>query len=221
MGKSSVKYNYIDLPSGGQCYPHKKRRVAVSYITVKDEDMLVKSVFGGEDDYVDKLLRKKIKDSDFVVDNLCVGDRDAILMALLKNSYGKIHVDTETGERTDLSKIEIHKTDVKGDEEGLFSYVDDKGTEYKYRYVRKDEEKEGWSMMGENPDYDTANKVRRWILERITVSVNSNNDGDFVKEYLQNLDDDDMGEYFAHIYNNNVYLESDIDFEEALMSEIL
>lgn len=35
------QYEWIELPSKGECYPHKKNKVPVAYLTAMDENIIV------------------------------------------------------------------------------------------------------------------------------------------------------------------------------------
>ena len=35
------QYEWVELPSRGECYPHKKSKVPVAYMTAMDENIIV------------------------------------------------------------------------------------------------------------------------------------------------------------------------------------
>lgn len=36
----NIDYEYVELPSKGECYPHKKCKIAVAYLKAIDENVM-------------------------------------------------------------------------------------------------------------------------------------------------------------------------------------
>ena len=92
------QYEWVELPSKGECYPHKKGKVPVAYLTAADENIIVSKELRSKRKVSDTLLERKILDKSFRVKEFCIGDRDAILLWLRKTGYGNEYKVIEVGE---------------------------------------------------------------------------------------------------------------------------
>jgi len=83
----------IELPSKGLIYskdnPLSSGKVEVKYMTAKEEDILSNQSFIQKGIVLDKLLRSVIIDKDINIDDLIVGDKNALLIATRILGYGK------------------------------------------------------------------------------------------------------------------------------------
>lgn len=150
------QYDVIDLPSNGECYPNKKGKLAVKFLTASDENFITSPSLYRDGLIIDCLLKRKIVDKNFDIDSLVSGDADAITFFLRTSSYGADFparfTDPETGEAfdttVDLSQIKYKDFTLKGDKNGWFDYQLPKrmdgseGDKIKFRFLtRKDEKK--------------------------------------------------------------------------------
>lgn len=85
---SYVQYDILPLPSNGECYPHKKNRIPVAYLTAADENIIASPNMYRDGKLIDIILERKILDKDIKVSELCKGDRDAIVLWLRATGYG-------------------------------------------------------------------------------------------------------------------------------------
>ena len=88
-----VPTELVELPSGGQFYPknstlHGVESVEIRHMTAKDEDILVNKSFISNGVVLDKLLESVIIDKSINVDDLLVGDKNALLVAARISGYG-------------------------------------------------------------------------------------------------------------------------------------
>jgi hypothetical protein len=88
-----VPTELVELPSGGQFYPknstlHGTESVEIRHMTAKDEDILVNKSFISNGVVLDKLLESVIVDKSINVDDLLVGDKNALLVAARISGYG-------------------------------------------------------------------------------------------------------------------------------------
>jgi len=132
-----VAYDKIKLPSNGLIYGKnfKNSKIAVSYLTGSDEDIISNpgiytETINGESQLFDVLLRRKILDKNIRPELLCNADRDAIIVWLRSTSYGNYPistVDPDTGERfdteIDLSQIKPKEFTLTPNENGYFQFV--------------------------------------------------------------------------------------------------
>ena len=123
-------YDIIPLPSKGECYPNKRGRIAVSYLTAMDENIIVSPNLYRDNMVLDVILKEKIRDPEINADDLLDGDRDAIILFLRSSAYGNMYAVTTTDPETkksfeteiDLSKIKYKDFNLVGDENGWFEY---------------------------------------------------------------------------------------------------
>lgn len=125
-----ASYDIIPLPSNGECYKNKQGRIAVSYLTAMDENIIVSPNLYRDNMVLDILLKEKIRDGEIDPDDLLDGDRDAIILFLRSSAYGNMYSVTTTDPDTkesfetkiDLSKIKYKDFTLVGDENGYFDY---------------------------------------------------------------------------------------------------
>lgn len=125
-----ASYDIIPLPSKGECYPNKQGRIAVSYLTAMDENIIVSPNLYRDNMVLDIILKEKVRDPEIDPDDLLDGDRDAIILFLRSSAYGNMYSVTTTDPDTkqtfdtqiDLSKIKYKDFTLVGDENGYFDY---------------------------------------------------------------------------------------------------
>jgi len=126
----NLPHDVVQLPSGGIFYKSKKKSVKVGYLTATDENSLM-SGQGTNDNIIMSLLRNKIYEHDLRPEELIDGDVEAILLFLRNTSFGPEYTVSLTDPQTKkpfshsviLDELDIRKTEVKPDENGLFTTV--------------------------------------------------------------------------------------------------
>lgn len=83
----------VELPSGGTHYPegHPLRvnpRVEVKQMTAKEEDILLNQSYIKSGVVIDKLLSALVTTADFPLDDLLIGDKNAIIVQIRRSAYG-------------------------------------------------------------------------------------------------------------------------------------
>jgi len=79
----TLPHDVVPLPSGGIFYKNKKQSIKVGYLTAMDENILL-----GGGDIATNLLRTKIYEPDFRVDDMLEGDVEAVLIFLRNTAFG-------------------------------------------------------------------------------------------------------------------------------------
>ena len=83
----------VDLPSKGLIYakdnPLSSGKVEIKYMTAKEEDILSNQAFIQKGIVLEKLLKSVIINKDINLDDLIVGDKNAVLIATRILGYGK------------------------------------------------------------------------------------------------------------------------------------
>ena len=145
---ANIQYDIIPLPSNGQCYKHKKSRIPVGYLTASDENLITSPNLYRDGKVIDLILKRKILDKNINPEELCKGDRDAILLWLRATGYGvdfpvTVHdneLDTDYDVTVDLSTIETKEFDLVGDENGWFDYETKNGDKIKFSFLNRNDE---------------------------------------------------------------------------------
>lgn len=125
-----ASYDIIPLPSKGECYPNKQGRIAVSYLTAMDENIIVSPNLYRDNMVLDIILKEKLRDPEIDPDDLLDGDRDAIILFLRASAYGNMYSVSTTDPITkqsfetqiDLSKIKYKDFTLTSDENGWFDF---------------------------------------------------------------------------------------------------
>jgi hypothetical protein len=125
-----IPHDLIPIPSNGLVYKGVRSKVPVAYLTASDEDLITSPNLYADGKIIDLLLRKKILDRYINPDNLCKGDRDAIIIWLRASGYGSMFPvsvkDPVTGDdfeyEVDLSKLKFKKFNLKPDIDGYFDF---------------------------------------------------------------------------------------------------
>jgi hypothetical protein len=143
-----VQYDMIPLPSKGQCYPHKIDKIPVAYLTASDENLIASPNMYRDGKVIDVILGRKILDKRIKPNELCKGDRDAIVLWLRATGYGTQFPITATNPSTgkkydidfDLSTLKYNEFNLKGDEDGCFEYKSENGNVFKFKVLSYEEE---------------------------------------------------------------------------------
>ena len=115
--KFSLPSETVDLPSKGLLYPEdsplSSGKVEMKYMTAKEEDILTNQNYIKNGTVIDKLLQSLIVSKDIKVNDLLIGDKNAIMIAARILSYGKDYKVQFAGEDVvvDLSLLENKKID--------------------------------------------------------------------------------------------------------------
>lgn len=231
MSLDESQYEWVELPSKGECYPHKKRKVPVAYLTAADENIIVSKELRNKRKVSDTLLERKILDKSFSVKDLCIGDRDAILLWLRKTGYGNeykvIEVDENGKSRDtiiDLNKVTYDDFNYFGDENGYFEYLTKNGDEIKYRLLTHDIEEEVLDKILNLPsteyEDDSVWDIVRMLMVSHTVSVNGNEDTYHITSYINKMDIRELSSYLNFVMHNTPRVNIDIRIGDSLFYDI-
>jgi len=145
-----VQYDIIPLPSNGQCYKHKKSRVPVAYLTASDENLIASPNMYRDGKLLDVILKRKILDKDFNVDELCSGDRDAIILWLRATSYGEdfpiVTTNPNNGKQynvsVNLSEFKYYDFDLVSNDDAEFEFTTSNGDKIGFKFLSRADEDE-------------------------------------------------------------------------------
>ena len=102
----------VELPSKGLIYPEdsplSSGKVEIKYMTAKEEDILSNQSYIQKGIVLEKLLRSVVVNKDINVDDLVVGDKNALLIATRILGYGKDYEVTIAGQNYTIDLTELN-----------------------------------------------------------------------------------------------------------------
>lgn len=211
--ESSVQYDVIPLPSKGIFYTNKKSSLRVSYLTASDENILLSPNLLESGKALDTLLERKILDRDININQLLVGDRDAILIFLRTSGYGSKYVidliDPSTGKKfeheVDLSNLTYKEFPEPDQNNEYMVTLPISGSKVKFRFLTigeiseiDDIEEKKSKMIKGYVDQTITARIERYVMEidgdrdkgRISNFIKNMRIGDssFLRKYYSNIE---------------------------------
>jgi hypothetical protein len=125
MNENKFPTEVIDLPSQGKVYskdnPLSKGSIEIKYMTAREEDILASQNLIKKGVVIDKLFESVIVDKTINIDDIIIGDKNAILLATRMLGYGNIYKAEVTdpftlekqGVDIDLAAVKIKEIDTK------------------------------------------------------------------------------------------------------------
>ena len=124
----NLPHDVVSLPSGGKFYKNKKSSIKVGYLTANDENILMSPNMIQSEGLIKTLLKQKIYEPNFNVEELLDGDVQAILLFLRNTAFGTGYriqtIDPVTKKdfetEIQLDEIDFITPELQPDENGLF-----------------------------------------------------------------------------------------------------
>ena len=193
-----VQYDVIPLPSKGQCYPINSPlrcgRIPVAYLTAADENIIASPNVYRDGKLLDIILERKVLDKRINTNDLCSGDKDAIILWLRGTSYGEefpiTAINPETGKQynvtINLSQFDYNKFELEGDENGLFDYETSNGDSIKFKFFTNTEEEKLKKII--SSQITDINKLD--VIKRLTQISETLSRIEFNEEEISMLNED-------------------------------
>ena len=198
MAEYKFPTEMVDLPSKGYFYfdghPLSSGKVEIKYMTAKEEDILTSQNLIQQGTVIDKLLESLIVDKSVKLDDLLIGDKNAIMVAARILGYGKEYEFTYDGEEksVDLSKLEPVKLDfskfTRGKNEFEFELPTSKRTITFQLLTGSDEKKIDAEVKAREKISKTQTSELTTRLKHMILSV----DGNVEKSYINNFVDNEF-----------------------------
>ena len=186
----------VQLPSKGLLYPKdsplSSGKVELKYMTAKEEDILTNQSYIQKGTVLDKLLQSLIVNKDIKIDDLYVGDKNALFIAARILGYGKDYEVTILGvkEKIDLSQIEAKNIDYKAleDANNSFTYkLESTGTVLGFKLLNGHDEKKVQKELDGlkkiNPGFTPALTTR---LKYMITSVDGKDEKKDIRDFVDN-----------------------------------
>ena len=199
MAEYKFPTEVVDLPSQGLLYPKdsplSSGKVEIKYMTAREEDILTSANLIKKGIVIDKLIEALIVDKSIKLDDMLLGDKNAVLIASRILAYGKDYEVEVDGQEVvvDLTTLSENKLDEKIVVNGanefdfelpatkrkltfkLLTHADEKSME---------KEIEGYKKIGDGIGYETTTRLKHQILsidgDAKKASINSFVDNEFL-----------------------------------------
>jgi hypothetical protein len=191
-----VPFDVLPLPSKGLLYPGKSDSIKVEYMTASDENILTSPNLIKSGKVLDILIERKVKESPVPVDDMLVGDRNAIMIWLRATGYGEMYpvkmTDPMTAEEfdyeIDLNDLKSKPIGVQPDENNEFSFDMPKSkSKIKFKMLTVKDERD-IVQQNEKRNKLTKSKINNILtsrLEKQIVEINGNRDPNYISKYIQ------------------------------------
>ena len=224
---NEAQYEWIELPSKGECYPHKKGRIPVAYMVATDENIVTSEKLKNERKVCETLLNTKILDKSFKANELCIGDWDTILLWLRKTSYGneyKVFDENYNEQIIDLNSLTYNIPDIKADENGLYQYIID-GNVIKYRLLTHKDDDMFFNelierLKSDDMNEDELNDIIKQIMILQTESINNISDKNYIFKFVNDLSLSKLLSYFNFTSKNTPRVNIDIRISDTFFDDI-
>jgi hypothetical protein len=182
----SLPHDVIKLPSRGIFYKPKRESIKVGFLTAQDENILM-SQNNDKEGIIYALLRQKIYEPGFNINDMLDCDVQAVLIFLRNTAFGPEYNFTVTDPHTQktfettvlLDEVDYKNMEETPDSEGFFSYVLPKSKkEIKFRLMTIGDQRELDKFVSQYPKGMTA-PIATKRLEKQIVEI------DGVKDALQ------------------------------------
>ena len=186
----------IELPSKGHFYveghPLSTGKVEVKYMTAKEEDILTSQNLIQQGTVIDMLLQSLIVDKSVKIDDMLIGDKNAIMVAARVLGYGKDYKFTIDGSEheVDLSQLEPYDIDfskfTKGENKFSFDLPNSKRQiEFKL-LTGKDEKQIDLEIKAREKISKQQSSELTTRLKHMILSVDGNSEKSYLNNFIDN-----------------------------------
>ena len=189
----NLPHDVVPLPSQGLFYTNKKKSLKVGYLTAQDENILLSN--SRNKNLVMTLLKNKIYEPDFNINELLDGDAEAILIFLRNTAFGSDYnfklKDPKTGKEFEstvmLDELNIIQPSIKPNNDGLFEFnLPKSGVNIQCRLLTISDTNELSSLEEQYPNGVTVPIITK-RLEKHIVSIDGNNDKEKIASFVNTL----------------------------------
>ena len=191
----------ISLPSQGKCYsednPLSSGEVEIKYMTAKEEEILASQNLIRKGVVLDKLFESIIVDKKINIDDIVLGDKNAIMLAARILGYGPeylVQITDDLGEShktsVDLSKVQTKETDLDSlNRENIYTFTTSTGVNLEWRLLTHGDEKKIEADIralerlnkSDGPSAELTTRYRYMI-----ISVDGKNDTQTITDFINN-----------------------------------
>ena len=190
----NLPHDVVTLPSQGKFYKNKKKSLKIGYLTAQDENLLIGSN-NQNNNLVNTLIKNKIYEPDFRVEDLIESDMEAILIFLRNTAFGPEYNFTLTDPKTTkkfestvrLDELNIKEPKIEPNSDGLFEFkLPKSGSVLKCKILNVGEIESLNKQFDDYPQGITAPIVTS-RLEKQIVSVDGNESKEDIAKFVMTL----------------------------------
>ena len=206
----TIAYDVVELPSRGIHYSNKRKSVRVAYLTAADENILSSPSFLNTNTVIPELLKRKILDRDFPIDEIVEEDRQAILIFLRNTAFGSEYTlstyDSKTNKEftttINLETLKIKDFNLSENADGEYSYYLERSkVDITFKFLTRKQEdeidkiKDSWNGNGVAP-------VVTKQLEMMIKSFNDVRDALKIRSFIETMPIRDSQEFRKFVLDN-------------------
>lgn len=189
----NLPHDVVTLPSQGKYYKNKKKSLKVGYLTAQDENILISG--SKTDSVINTLVKNKVYEPDFKVNELLEGDLEAILIFLRNTAFGPDYTFDLTDPKTNkkfqatvrLDELDIIQPKQEPNQEGYFEIkLPKSGSLVKCTLLNIGQVEDLNKLFKQYPDGIVAPIVTS-RLERQIVSIDGNDNREHISKYIMSL----------------------------------
>ena len=200
---------FVELPSEGKLYPsdhplHNQETIEIRYMTARDEDILTSKALLRKGLAIDRMLQNLVVDNQIKIDDLLLGDKNAVILAARISGYGESYETSITCPNCNvastcdfnLADFEGHLgkalsgevEEIKATTDGLFEVTLPK-TQYEvvYRLLNGHDEKYLTESASRKAKLNLPDSVSTDLLKRVVVSVSGVTSGSEIGTFIDNM----------------------------------
>ena len=199
MAEVKFPTEVVDLPSQGLLYPKdsplSSGTIEIKYMTAREEDILTSANLIKKGIVVEKLLESLVVDKSIKVDDLLIGDKNAVLIAARILAYDKDYEVEVLGQKmvVDLTQLKDNLLDKNIVSDGVNEFEFElPATKRKltFKLLTSGDEKEidkevkGYEKVGDGIGYELTTRLKHQIIsvdgDTKRASINSFVDNEFL-----------------------------------------
>lgn len=205
----TIAYDVVELPSKGVHYSNNRKSLRIAYLTASDENILTSQNLIQSDSVLDELLKRKILDKDFNLDELVIEDRQAILIFLRNTAFGSDYTvkltdpasNKEFETNLDLSVLKVKDFNLKADANGEYEfYLPISKKPIKFKFLNNLQEKELEKIRESSTSAVVPIQTKR--LEMMIKQIDGNREMMTIYQFIQNLPIKDSQEFKKFVSEN-------------------
>ena len=205
----TIAYDVVELPSKGVHYSNNRKSLIIANLTASDENILTSQNLIQSDTVLDELLKRKILDKDFNIEELVIEDRQAILIFLRNTAFGSDYTVKLTDPSTnkefetnlDLSVLKVKDFNLKPDANGEYEfYLPISKKPIRFKFLNNLQEKELEKLKESSTSAVVPVQTKR--LEMMIKQVDGNREMMAIYQFIQNLPIKDSQEFKKFVSEN-------------------
>lgn len=206
----TISYDMVELPSQGIYYEDNKKSLKVAYLTAADENILTSPNLIKNNKVITELLKRKILNKDFNIEELVNEDKQAILIFLRNTAWGSDYkIKTKDPKTKKEFEVEIDLSRLKTKD---FNLISDDNGEYPYTF-KKSNKKITFKFLTNKEEEEIDNLEQNWEghglppistkkLEMLIKSIEGDRNPMTIRNFIETLPIKDSQDFKKYVENH-------------------